>query len=101
MQDTFYVPCQNKSDSDGDFNKIAVSVFHCSKRVRLGVYPAEVRSDGTSILAITSGKSITLEEMPRLNRKRLANLLDQAKQQIHNKTGQAYDAIQSLGFVLA
>jgi hypothetical protein len=101
MQDTFYVPCKNTAIGGEDFDHVAVSVFHVNKRVRLGLYPASKDQHGIVTLAITSGKSITLEDMPRLNRKRMASLLETAKQQIHNKTGQVYDAIRSLGFTLA
>lgn len=76
-------------------NGIQVFVSHNSKKVTLVVWPAELNGDSVITLTFSTERMI-IEDMPRLNRKRLETLQDICFKSIESQTGQAWDFIASV-----
>jgi hypothetical protein len=74
---------------------VDVSVRQINKLAVLSVYPIRIR-DGMVSYTITSGARRVLEDMPRLNRKRLGSLASSAKAEISAKAGLAWDLVMSV-----
>jgi hypothetical protein len=94
MNQNFLVPVDGNGTT---FNHVQVQVSHDSHRksVLLTMYPAEVK-DGITILAITQGKYLNTDPMPRKNQKKLDDAFNKAKQEINTKNGPAYSALLEL-----
>lgn len=77
---------------------VQVSVWHLKVRQALcvSVYPASKGAGETTLVHITQGMQITLEPMPRLNRKRLEAAFEEAKRQVAAKSGPVYDLVLRL-----
>ncbi|MFL5243169.1 MAG: hypothetical protein ACJ8FY_13770 [Gemmataceae bacterium] len=83
---------------DKESTHVELTVNHDKNRkiAYLYVGPLQI-ADGWETRRITFGKShLTLEPMPRLNRKRLDALLEQVKHQIADKTGPAWDLLEAV-----
>jgi hypothetical protein len=85
--------------SDNESTHVELTVNHDKNRkiAYLYVGPLQV-ADGWETRHITFGgrSHLTLEAMPRLNRKRLDALLEQVKYQISDKTGPAWDLLEAV-----
>ncbi len=104
MSERFYVPIRaieptsasNSVHNEATHVGLGVSHFKSSKAVHLTAYPVERRGDGIETFIITSGESMVLEAMPRLNRKRLEILESAVRNEISAECGRAWDLVQRL-----
>lgn len=94
MSCDFYLPVTGTED----VNRIGISVSRNDhrKEVAANVYPAISKSDGVVQLLIMQSERVVMEAMPRLNRKRLDALKQEAKQQIDNKSGPVWNAVLAI-----
>lgn len=99
----FYFPIQPKNGN----NTIQASVYYHKdrKQVLLRIYPAK-NDNGLVIAEVTQGNYAKLEDMNRLNRKRVEELTRIAKESIEKKVPSiAYDTfcdfIKEKGYTLA
>jgi hypothetical protein len=65
------------------------------KRVDLNVYPVHVKDGWVTVRIMPGCGYRILEEMPRLNRKRLNQLGEAAVVQVKNKSGLAWDMVKN------
>jgi hypothetical protein len=80
------------ANKDG-VNHFNVSLQQSNKRVLVCVTPAIHSDDGRILMLPMQAERVSnYEDMPRLNRKRLEALAEQAKGEFSNKTGPVYDA---------
>lgn len=73
-----------------EYTALQVSVWHGSKAVTLSIYPAILQTTGFTQVML-NGENLQLDVMPRLNRKKLEQLREEAFKQIEAKEGVAYD----------
>jgi hypothetical protein len=97
----FRIPVQGRIEgaSDKESTHVELNVNHLKDRklAYLRVGPLEVK-DGWETRRITFGMNnfLNLEPMARLNRKRLAALLEDVKHQVSEKSGPAWELFQAV-----
>ncbi len=77
---------------------IGLSLSHCKDRkvVNLYAYPVERKPDGRESVLIMRSESMPIEAMPRLNRKRLADIESKVQNSVSMETGYAWDLVTHL-----
>lgn len=81
--------------SSRETTHIRVKVIHSKERkvIYLDASPIQDMGGGMYSMMLCSGESIKLEAMPRLNRKRLADLEAEAERQLMARSGAAWDLV--------
>ncbi len=107
MEGTFTLPLVPVTERSGPINCVVVSVHHdkSRKQVVVSFYPGYQAEGKPLQTLITAGSYYNLEEMGRLNRKRISDLQYGAKICIREKNGRVYESLMeylnATGYVLA